>query len=245
VSAEIKKPDVIRLFCLPYAGGSSSTYLGWKKWLDPRIELKPVELAGRRGRLSDPHYLNAAEAVDDIYSRIVTDANNCIYAMFGHSMGTILVYELLRKMQAAGMPEPAHVFFSGRFPPFVKKKRTKLHALCDIDFIRHLHEYGSAAEELLSNKAVMAHILPVLRNDYKIVETYRHGPNKLMLGCNITVLHGKLDPLVSRTEAGRWRECTTGSCAFNEINDGHFFVNRHRQEIISLINATLVNDKEI
>jgi surfactin synthase thioesterase subunit len=110
------------LFCIPYAGASARTYLGWKKWLSPNLDLHPIELAGRGLRLGESFYQNINEAVEDIYCNISALLLDHKVAFFGHSMGTILLYELLWKMKCAGMREPEHVFFSGRFPPFIEKK---------------------------------------------------------------------------------------------------------------------------
>lgn len=60
----------IKLFCLPYGGGSAYSYLKWKSNLADLIELCPVELAGRGKRFHEPYYSNIDEAVDDVYKQI-------------------------------------------------------------------------------------------------------------------------------------------------------------------------------
>jgi medium-chain acyl-[acyl-carrier-protein] hydrolase len=229
----------IALVCLPYAGGSSATYLTWKKLLAPGIELVPVELAGRRGRASDPLYADMAEAVRDVRGRINPVVSGGAYALFGHSLGTVIVYELCRTLQAEGKPLPTHVFFSGRFPPYLETEPTSWHALPDDQFIAQMGRFGDAPLELFQDKEFLAFALPLLRHDYKLAETYRHTGEKLVLDCPVTVFHGTRDALVTKAEMALWRGCARDQYAFHEFNDGHFFINTRRQEIVAIINREL------
>jgi medium-chain acyl-[acyl-carrier-protein] hydrolase len=229
----------IALVCLPYAGGSSATYLTWKKLLAPGIELVPVELAGRRSRAADPLYTGMAEAVRDVRIRLDPVIAGGVYALFGHSLGTVIVYELCRTLQAEGKPQPAHVFFSGRFPPFLAAAPTSFHTLPDDQFIAQMGTFTDAPIDLFQNKEFLTFALPLLRHDYRLVETYRHAGEKLSLHCPVTVFHGTRDALVTRAEMERWCECARGAYSFHEIEDGHFFINTRRQEIVAIINREL------
>ena len=230
---------ITKLFCIPYAGGSSITYLNWRKWLSPQIELHPIELAGRRNRLNEPYYTDVAAAVEDIFLQIEEELDCNRTAFFGHSMGTILLYELLRKLQSKRMKEPVHLFFSGRFPPFVEMKSTAYHLMNNKEFISIVSSTGGTIKELFQNPELLELFLPVLRNDYKLVETYSHNHDILQLSCPISVLHGKKDHLINKADMKMWQKCTTASCSFQAFDGNHFFINSHREEIIKYINMVL------
>jgi surfactin synthase thioesterase subunit len=213
--------------------------MSWKKYLDSRIELKPVELAGRGKRLGHPLYHSAEDAVNDIYDEISGALDGTAYAVFGHSMGTLLAYELIRKITGQMHQEPIHVFFSGRFPPFVEGTNIKMSLLPDREFIAKIYELGGTNQEVLNNKELLDLFLPVLRSDYRLVETYKHQSSILKLNCDISVLYGKHDHYVEKKDLLEWQQCTNKSCRFYEFDDGHFFINKHRQDVMDLINNTL------
>ncbi|MWV42006.1 thioesterase [Paenibacillus sp. HJL G12] len=92
----MKKDTSVNLFCIPYAGGLSSAYRSWQECLDPAIKLIPLELAGRRGRFREPLHSDLREAVLDLFEKIRPQLNESPFAIFGHSLGAVLAYELSR-----------------------------------------------------------------------------------------------------------------------------------------------------
>lgn len=233
--------DKIKLFCIPYAGGSAMVYLTWKKHLHNRIELVPVELAGRGRRFSEPLYRSAEEAVEDIFNRISGELESSPYALFGHSMGSLLAYELTRKILASKLQEPLHVFFSGRHPPYAPGEKKGLHLLPDEEFIAEFYKLGGINEELLKNKELLDIFVPIIRADYRIVEEHIHKGDIPKLNSNISALNGKNDTFIVNKDISRWKECTNKNCRFYEFNDGHFFINSYREEVTSVINDTLLH----
>ncbi len=231
----------IKLFCLPYAGGSAMIYKSWKRYLDSRIDLRPVELAGRGLRFKEPLYSNAEEAVNDLCNNIIEQLDEEPFAFFGHSMGTILTYELVQKVIAQTKKVPLHVFFSGRYPPFVDVKNEKIHMLPDKEFLAELKHLGGMDNEVLENKEILELFLPILRSDYKLVDTYRHNGSIAKFNCDITVLNGNSDKYIEGKEVNRWRECTINNCWFYEFDDGHFFINKYKEEVAAVINKMLLN----
>jgi len=229
----------VKLFCLPYAGGSAAAFLNWKSHLDEKIELRPIELSGRGRRFSEPLYDSIDVAVEDIYSDICEELDQGAYAVFGHSMGTILSYELIRKIKHNKKQEPVHVFMSGRYPPYVDVEKENVYLLPDDEFLDKIVELGGTNQEVTKNKELLDLFLPILRSDYKLVETYRHeGDSKV--DCDITVLNGKYDNLVIEKGVERWQEYTTNTCSFYEFEDGHFFINKFKEEVINIINNEII-----
>jgi medium-chain acyl-[acyl-carrier-protein] hydrolase len=234
----IESANKVRLVCLPYAGGSSTTYLSWKKLLAKGIELVPVELAGRHKRRNDPFYADMNEAVLDVRAIISRLAGDCAYALFGHSMGTIIVYELIRILAREGAQLPVHVFFSGRFPPFVETEKTEHHTLPDAEFIKQMGQFGGDFG-VFDDPEFRDYALPILRNDYRLVETYAHTGDRLTLESPVTLMSGTLDRLVSRDSMDAWRACARAKCSLYELDGDHFFINTHREKVVSIVNSEL------
>lgn len=132
----------IKLFCLPYAGGSSIIFRPWQQYISPGIELVPVELAGRGSRILDKRYENASEAVDDTFAFIQKEIDQSPYSLFGHSMGCMIIYDLAKKIREKGLRPPLHLFFSGRGAPSVKRTEKKFHLMNDDDFQNEILALG-------------------------------------------------------------------------------------------------------
>ena len=215
-------------------------YMSWKRYLDSRIDLKPIELSGRGRRFNDPLYCSADEAVKDIFDKITDELDGTPYAVFGHSMGTVLTYELIRKIIGQMKQEPTHVFFSGRYPPYVEVEKESIHMLPEKEFIEEINKFGGTNQELFDSKELLELFLPVLRSDYKVVEMYKHNGSILKLNCDITVLNGKYDSYINMKDVRRWQECTNKTCTFYEFEEGHFFINKYKEDVIDIINKALL-----
>lgn len=118
--------EKIKLFCIPYAGGSATNYLRWKRYSDSAIEIVPIELKGRGGRSTTAFYENFQEVVDDVYNSIKFELGKSDYALFGHSFGSMIVYEVIKKIRQAKDQDPVHVFFSGCGPPYIRKNKNSV-----------------------------------------------------------------------------------------------------------------------
>lgn len=228
----------MKLFLFPYAGGAALTYLSWKKYFPDWIELCPVELAGRGKRMGEPFYDSVDAALDDVFPKLQTGINDGPYAVYGHSMGTILGYEFIRRIRMNRLPEPVHAFFSGRYPPFIHCD-SQNYLLSDAEFVQCIHQFGSLSEQILTNRELMALILPIIRADYRMVELYRKTADGFALNCPITVLNGDADQNVTREKIKRWQECTWSTCTFHEFPGGHFFINPFKAQVAKIIEDTL------
>ncbi|HEY9062718.1 MAG TPA: thioesterase domain-containing protein [Pseudobacteroides sp.] len=231
----------IKLFFLPYAGGTASVYLSWRKCLDQSIDIKPVELAGRGKRINEPLYKRVDEAAEDIFKVMSKEIGEGKYAIFGHSMGAILAFEIAKKINQANLKKPEHIFFSGRSALDSLAEPKYIYTLNDDQFIKSIIKYGGTNKEVFENDALKAIFLPILRADFSMVERYKFQNNNFRLGCDITILNGTEDKLVSFGDLKNWESLTYGSCKFYEFTEGHFFINKYKQEICKIISETLVD----
>jgi medium-chain acyl-[acyl-carrier-protein] hydrolase len=233
------KQKSIKLFCLPYAGGTAMVYTRWRKYLNTSILLLPVELAGRGKRFQTPLYQSFSEAVDDLCRLIQPELEHQPYAFFGHSMGSFLAYELTRKLIALNYPEPVHLFLSGRYPPHLKKEEKIYHLLPDDEFRKEIIEMGGTPPEVFEHQELLDIFFPILRADYKILETYESPIQETKFQCPITVLCGNQDRDVTIEEMEQWRNYTTNLVDSYQFEGGHFYINEKTEEVTQIINQHL------
>lgn len=215
-------------------------YTRWRRYLNPWIILHPVEMAGRGKRFQTPLYQSFPEAVEGLYQLMRPELERqSAYAFFGHSMGGSLAYELTRKLVALNYPEPVHLFISGRNPPHIKKEEKIYHLLPDEEFRKAIVEMGGTPPEVFEHQELLDIFLPILRADYKILETYESPPQENKFQCPITVLCGDQDRDISKDEMDEWRNYTTSQFAGYLFEGGHFFINEKIEEVVKVINQHL------
>lgn len=234
----------IKLFCFPYAGGSSSMYAKWSFQLKDFIELCPIELAGRGRRINEPVYQSYSSMIDDLFSKIQAEIASGYFAFFGHSMGALIAFSLSQRIVKEKANEPLHIFFSGQEAPHFKVNSSiKKHNLPDGQFLDEVIKMGGVPEELINNNELLGFFLPVLKNDFRLDETFTIE-NSDPFNINISVLAGRGDSLTN-DEIVSWKKYSNKSCNIQYFSGNHFFVEQNRDSVISFVNDTLLKEKWI
>jgi medium-chain acyl-[acyl-carrier-protein] hydrolase len=229
----------VNLFCIPYAGGSSLIFNRWKACLNDHIELRPIELAGRGKRAYEALYRDIDAAVEDVFNRI-HDQLDQPYALFGHSMGSRIVFELARKIKREKVSAPVHIFFSGSGAPHKRNSNEKIfHLMKDDEFREEVISLGGTPAELFQHPELQELFVPLLKNDFRISECYKAPGEIQPFDSSITVFVGKDDDLDSE-ECNGWKNYTTAVCTLHYLNGGHFFLHRETEILVELINNVLL-----
>ena len=239
----MKNVASIKLYCVPYAGGSATVYYRWKKYLDADIELKPLELAGHGSRIGEPLYSDRAQAVDDFFGKMKDTIAYSPYALFGHSLGGMICYDLAQKIAAENFPPPRHIFISGKGAPHVYRTDKRIFHLMDERMFRdELLDMGGTPPELFDDPELELTFLPVLKNDMRLAET-NTGEGELFrpLDTDMTIFSG-LEDRITPEECEPWKEHTTGCCKIYYFKGGHFFIHEEWQQIARLANDILRSD---
>lgn len=233
------KEDKIKLFCLPYAGGSSVIYHSWKALLGDKIELRPIELAARGKRINESPYNNISHAAEDVYELIYSEIQHSSYMLFGHSMGAMIAYELAQKIRREGAPRPLHLFFSGKGALHIDRPdKVKLHLLDDVSFKKEVIKLGGTPPEFFEYPELMELFLPLLKRDFRIAETYKlNGPIQ-PFDQDITVFLGKEDDL-NTEQCEEWVKHTSNTCRTHYFPGGHFFINEEKDAILRVIQGVV------
>lgn len=213
----------MKLFCISHAGGSSFSYSSWKKSVPKGIELQPMDISGHgmklNKRLNKNIYENASELAKDISRSI---AENEEYALFGHSLGAILAYEVYIELKKMNVDLPIHIFFSGRGNPS-RADKVLFNELPDDQFIIGISDsYNGDIAEIMENDELRDIFLPILRNDFEMIENYKFKEE--VVDCDISIMNGKQDKTISLLDEIAWRKLTNKKCFFSDYDGGHFYL---------------------
>ncbi|MBG9791422.1 hypothetical protein ABD76_02310 [Paenibacillus dendritiformis] len=233
----------IHLFCFPYAGGSAMMYCRWRSLLPASIQIHPIELSGRGKRMNEPYYQTMEQAVEDAYLSIPVHVLDEPIAFFGYSMGSLIAYELACYLQEKHGKEPVHLFAAARKAPHIQGDGQKLHRLPEAAFLQEIIKLGGMSAEVLDNKELMEMVLPLLRADMQIVETYKRRASRGALRSDITVLEGTGD-IIPAEHMQAWKEVTAGRCNFMKYEGDHFFIHKHYELIAEHIANVLLPSQE-
>lgn len=213
----------VRLFCFPYAGGGAPIYRNWSRLLPPEIEVCAARLPGRDRRIKESPFTDLSEMVSVIAEAIVPYLDLPL-AFFGHSMGAIISFELARKLRETQNQQPAHLFVSGRRAPQLPNDEPITHNLPEPQLLEELRRLKGTPTEVLEHPELMELMLPLLRADFSVVETYGYRPGA-PLDCPVTVFGGLQDAEVSREDLEAWGELTNAAFSLRMLPGDHFFLN--------------------
>ena len=145
-----------QLFCFPYAGGGAQIFRSWETLLPPDIGVTGVRLPGREQRFREPPidtWPEAVEALADVFAR---EAGRQPYALFGHSLGARLAYELAHRLESDGHPPPGLLVVSACRAPGVPARWPPMHTMDGPALTNRLREMNGVPEEVLANPQIMA-----------------------------------------------------------------------------------------
>jgi medium-chain acyl-[acyl-carrier-protein] hydrolase len=228
----------VRLLCVPHAGGGAAGYAGWPALLPAWVEPWVLRLPGRESRVREP----ARTALPEL----VTEAAPCAarlaapLALFGHSLGAFVAFELARALQAGGGPDVALLAASARAAPHLTAHQTGVHRLGDDGLLRTLQaRYGAVPAELQDDPELRSRYLPMLRADVTMLETYRYAPGT-RLRCPVVVLGGRDDPESGEAGLQAWQQHTAAGLSLALFAGGHFYLRCAGPAVTALLAAELL-----
>ncbi|HEX8185986.1 MAG TPA: thioesterase II family protein [Blastocatellia bacterium] len=227
----------LRLFCLPYAGGGTSIFYTWPDSLPPSIEVRPVQLPGRGSRLNERPFTEMGPLVRSL-ARAMLPYVDKPFAFFGHSMGALVSFELARQLCREYGLSPSHLFVSGCVAPQLTGSGKRTYALLDPEFVEELRHLNGTPRELLANEEFMSMMLPVLRADFMVCETYKYV-NDIALDCPVTAYGGLQDYSVRCEDLEAWRCQSTGSFSMHMFRGDHFFLHTAQSLLLQALSLDL------
>lgn len=224
------------LFFLPHAGGSAKSYSSFKRFLPKELNVVPMELSGRFTRSGEPLLDTVEDCVSDLIGKHRSLLETEDYAVFGHSMGTVLACELVRQAKAEGLKMPVHVFFSGKNPPdegvhcFENVENAS-----DDEIVAFFRKNSLSSNAPVPDEELMRTLNRILCTDVRMAERYSVSPEQVGLSCGITVLYGTEDMLMQDVDMRSWQRFTAGECRVYPFSGGHFYYAQHKEEVCRII----------
>lgn len=210
----------LRLFCFPFAGGGASAYRRWQSLMPAGVEVCPVQPPGRENRIRDAPLTSTAaliEALDEALAPMLDRP----FALFGYSMGATMAFEWAHRIRQRASVEPLMLIAAARAAPQLPRTWPAMHHLPDDELKERLHELEGTPREILDNEEIMELLLPLLRADFAIHDTYEPGPYE-PLSCPVFTFGGRDDDAVDEEHLRAWREVSRGEFRFELLPGDHF-----------------------
>ena len=233
VCPQIKTEAESRVFLFPYAGSGPAVFSKWTAEFPSNIEAQIVHYPGRGSRYNEKPFTSLNSMVDEISSAIQPLLDKP-FTFFGHSLGGTVAFELARHLRQNGQSQLNAIFISACAAPQIPKILLPIHTLPDDEFLNSLKELGGIPNEILQNEELLDLLLPVLRADFELTETYQHKSAK-PLECPIFAFGGLDDPRVSREQLEGWTIHTSAKFESRYFTGDHFFINAVKETIIGEI----------
>lgn len=222
-----------RLFCFPYAGGSPVMYNRWPATLPAGVEVRAAHYPGRGWRYAEAAFRRISHLVEAL-AQAIPPLLDRPFAFFGHSLGALVAYELARRLHKDRLPLPYMLFVSACVAPHLPDPNPPLHVLPEAEFMQALRRLNGTSAEVLADAQMMSLLLPALRADLEASETYRYAPGQ-PLSCPIAAFGGYDDTRIDPDGLQGWATHTQAGFRLQMFPGDHFFVNTHRQAVVSEI----------
>lgn len=234
VRAPVERPRR-RVICLPHAGGAASAFAGWRGAFGPDVEVAAVQLPGRATRLFEAP-LSEMGALVETLGVVLSATMDVPTWLVGHSLGAHVAFALCRWFEARPGPAPAHVFVLGRPAPHLPLPVDPVHRRSPAGIAAELARLGGTPAEVLDHSEMLELLLPGLRGDFRVAETYR-VPRTHTIGCPLSAYGGRGDPDVSEAALRAWRHQAAGRFTVRFFEGGHFFLHQRIAAVAAAMEA--------
>jgi amino acid adenylation domain-containing protein len=241
ISCYKPRPDaLLRLFCFPHGGGGPQAFKSWADNLPKEIEVYCLNLPGRGSRRNYPPIHNMPELSDQIVHALSAYLDKP-FALFGHSVGALVAYEVTRGLEEKGSPLPVRLLVSAHKVPHDALEEEPMYNLPDQELVQKIIDLGLVPAEVLENKELIDFILPPLKADFEVSETYKYTERN-PLPVAITAMGGEGDTLLSPEDLDAWKEYSSLSFQSFLYKGDHFYTETLQKEVLKDISQWLLQD---
>jgi len=227
----------LRLVCFPFSGSSASIFRPWIDSLSAEIEVLAVQLPGRENRLRERYIRDMDEIVEQLEHEIgpVLDPP---FVFFGHSLGSLIAYELLQRLEATGRHRAELFFASGGPAPHTCIPPDERRTLTQDQILQDLRKISGTHATLLDDAEVLALLLPMLQADFEIYGNYRYRESA-PLRSPIVSIRGAADAYITHQRQLEWNRHTDREFSFHTIPGPHLLMADSSGALLALLNAYL------
>jgi surfactin synthase thioesterase subunit len=229
----------LTIIAIPFAGGNAYSYNFFERHLPSNFNLKTIELPGRGERMADDFIIDSNELAKDIVLQILKEIDKAPYIIYGHSLGTLIGYELTKEIIRKRYRVPLGLLFTGRSGPSVPEEVMISDYSCSA-FWNEISLMGGLPPAVLANQELKDFFEPVLRSDFKIAETYKYVPMDSPFAIPISVIAGTNEKDITDETLGTWQNETSFPLYKQYMSGHHFFIHEHAASITRLM-VTMLN----
>ena len=222
-----------RLFCLPFAGAGASQFFSWKAMLPASVELCAYQLPGRESRYREPAFVRAETAAEHLAAEMMPWLDRP-YAMFGHSMGALLTFEVARALRRRAAPLPFLLVLSAYPAAHLQRVQAPVSGLPAEQLIERLRQMEGTPEAVLRDRELMNFLLPTIRADFELCETYQYQEEP-PLAIPMVALGGDGDVEAPPERIAAWQRHTSHGFTHHTLPGGHFFLHTSRQRLLDQV----------
>jgi medium-chain acyl-[acyl-carrier-protein] hydrolase len=201
------------------------------------VELFAIQLPGRENRILEPPFVRIEPLLETL-SEVLAPRLQKPFVFFGHSMGALVAFELARCLRRQGRPEPLALFVSGHRAPQLPNRRPPIHDLPDPLFLEQLRRLKGMAEEILLHPELRQLLMPALRADFAVCDTYAYRPEP-PLAASIFAMGGRQDPEVETAELAAWYQHTHSLFTLQTLPGDHFYLHTARAQLLQALRRAL------
>lgn len=222
----------VGLFCFPYAGGGASVFRLWQEKLGTGINVYPAHYPGHEERIMEKPWKDMDMLVNSLIEEM-KQLVSCPFFLFGHSMGSRVVYELAVRFEELGQKNLQGIIVSSGLAPN-RMEKNPIYDLPENAFFDELSKYSRTPVELFKNRDLWAIFEPMLRADFTLADTYCNKKHQ-KIHVPVLALRGTMDAEISQVDLQEWREFTTAEFYQTEIEGEHLFIDTNTDYVLEAI----------
>ncbi len=245
---EIMKLKSNKIIAIPFAGGNKYSFIPLQKKISSGFDWITLELPGRGSRIGEELLDDVDSMVDNLMSAISSQIENCNYILFGHSMGSLLGYELTKRIVARDLNTPSCLFFTGHGAPSFEGIEDIKSTLPENLFWERMEELGGLPKEILASKELLEMYYPIMKSDVRAIEEYVYKPMDTPFQIPVRILMGTEEigegkGLVTMDGMHAWQDETSSECSFEILEGDHFFIFEYANLIAQKIHQEFYQNK--
>ncbi|MFV2019306.1 thioesterase II family protein [Micromonospora sp. LOL_023] len=230
-------PPRVSLLVLPHSGGNAHSYAPWRELLPADVRLLIGQYPGRGARFSESPGASIADLAGPVVRCLPPDTGDLV--VLGHSMGSLVAFEVARELTGAGQP-PSALIASACRPPYLPNP-SPVHPdqLDDDALVAAIKARGGTDNGILDEPELREVVMPSIRADFAIDDAYRFTADPAVLTCPVTVIGGAADPVVPASALPGWSATTSATAAVELMPGGHFYFQQQLTAFLSLVTGVL------
>jgi len=241
-----------RIIAIPFAGGNKYSFNDIEKHIAKKVEWITLELPGRGGRFKENLLTNVNDMAEDLLQKMIPHIlKEGPYSIYGHSLGTLLGYELTKRIREKGLKQPTCLFLTGRGAPGFERCSKKRSHLPKDEFWEEIDKIGGLPSDFFEHKALLDLYYPIMKSDFKAVEEYQYQEMENPFSIPIHVYMGEDE--IGKEEDDKtplptmkaWQNETTSACTFELLKGDHFFILNHSKTIANKIYDAAIRDNVV